>query len=112
MSKYEPVKLDDATKDALEEKHEDILVLTGDAEMSPWLVVVRRPTRQETLGYKQHAKRDQTTANEQLIRKLTVYPSGEELEKQHTRWPFFPDGIVSDDKFSRFMGLSVEASLK
>jgi len=110
--KYAPITLDPVEQAALEEKHEDILILRGDQEMSPWLLVVRRPTRQETLGYKQHAKRDSTTANEVLIRKLTVYPTGAALDAQIERWAFLCDGAVADEKFSRFMGLSVEASLK
>jgi hypothetical protein len=110
--KYEPITIDEATIAALEEKHDDVLILKGDPEMSPWLVVVRRPTRQETLGYKSHAKKDQTTANEQLIKRIAVFPVGDDMDRQLARWPFLPDGIADDDKFKRFMGLSVEASLK
>lgn len=110
---YQPVpQLTDEQKASLESEHEDVLVLRGDPDMSPWLMALRRPKRQETLGYKSHAKRDQTTANEQLIRKIAVYPVGNDLEKQLERWPFLPDGICDDERFKRFIGITVDADLK
>ncbi len=109
---FTPVTITDEQKASLEEKHEDILICTGDPEFSPWLVVVRRPTRQETIGFKAHAKKDETTANEQLVRRIAVFPSAADLDRQIERWPLLCDGISGSDKFRKFLGFNVEASLK
>ena len=109
---YVPVTLSEEQQQKLEDEHEDILVLRGPSAISPWLFVVRRPNRQETIGYKQAAKRDQTTANEVLIRRITVFPKGDDLEKQLARWPFVPDGIADNEAFKEFVGIAVDESLK
>lgn len=108
---YVPVELDDATRARLEEEHGDILVLRG-TEKSPWVMVVRRPTRQETLGYKAVSKRGDGTANESLLRRTTVFPTGADLERQLQRWPFLADGIADSGAFREFVGIAVEADLK
>jgi hypothetical protein len=109
---YVPVTLSDDQKAKLEEEHEDILVLRGNEQRAPWLVAIRRPKRTETIGYKAAAKRDATTANEQLVRKITVYPTGADLEKQLDRWPFLCDGIADSEAFKDFLGLSTSEDLK
>jgi hypothetical protein len=108
---FTPVTFTEEQRKALEEKHEDILVLKGN-ERAPWLAVMKRPSRQEAVGYKTHAKRDQATANEQLLRAIIVHPTGEDLEKQLARWPLFVDGIVDTQAFRDFVGISVDDSLK
>jgi hypothetical protein len=108
---YTPVTLSDEQKAALEADHEDILIMRG-SERAPWLIVLRRPKRPETIGYKAHVKRDPTTANEQLIRKISVYPKDGDFEKQIERWPFLCDGIADAEAFKDFLGLSVAEDLK
>lgn len=108
---YTPVTLSDETKSALDSEFDDILVMRGGAR-APWLVVLRRPKRQETIGYKAHAKRDPTTANEQLIRKIACYPKDNDFEKQLERWPFLCDGIADSEAFKDFLGLTVSEDLK
>ncbi len=108
---YTPVTLSDEQKIALEAEHEDILVMKG-GDRAPWLMVLRRAKRQETIGYKQHHKRDSTTANEQLVRKITIFPVGNDMEKQLDRWPFLCDGIADAESFKDFLGLSAAEDLK
>jgi hypothetical protein len=108
---YTPVTLSNEDKARLEAEHEDILVLRG-TDLSPWIVALRRPKRQETIGYKTHHKRDSTTANEQLVKRIAVFPTGADMEKQLERWPFLCDGIADSETFKDFLGLSVDASLK
>ncbi len=108
---YTPVTLSDEQKAALEAEHEDILVLRG-GERAPWVVVIRRPKRQETIGYKTAAKRDNTTANEDFIRRIAAYPKAGEWERQLERWPFLCDGIADSNSFKEFLGLSVAEDLK
>ena len=109
---YTPVNLSDEQKAALEVEHEDILVLRGKPEVSPWVVVIRRPKRQETIGYKSAVKRDPTTANEQLLRKICVFPQAADFERQLDRWPFLCDACAGSQAFNDFLGLSVAEDLK
>lgn len=108
---YAPVVLDEETRQRLEDEHGDILVLKG-GEKAPWVMVVRRPTRPETLAYKGAAKKQDGTANEQLVRRVTVFPAGADLERQLARWPFMPDGIVDAPAFKEFIGIAADADLK
>lgn len=108
---YTPVELSDAQKSALEAEHEEILILRGNAK-APWLVAMRRAKRPETIGYKNHAKRDATTANEMLVRKIAVFPTDRAFEDQLERWPFLCDGIADSEPFKDFLGLSVAEDLK
>ncbi len=109
---YVTVKPNDTEMADLEAKHEDVLVLKGHPEMAPWLIVVRRPTRQESIGYKSHAKKDSTTAGEALVRRITVFPAQAELDRILDRWPLAPDFILDDQTFKDFVGLAASSSLK
>lgn len=110
--KFVPFTITDEEIQALDDEHEDVLVLRG-PEQAPWIVVLRRPTRQETIGYKMHAKRDSTTANEQLIRAVCVFPKkGDDFDRQIKRWPFFVDGVADSKPFKDFVGITVENDLK
>lgn len=109
---YEKVSLTDEQRAALEEKHEDLLVLDGDPEWSPWTIALRRPTPKETRGYKAHAKRDSTTANDELIRRLAVFPDPVSLDKILERWALTPDFIADRDSFKKFLGGGIEESRK
>jgi len=111
--KFVPLTITDAQIADLDEEHEDILVLRG-PEKAPWVCVVRRPTRKETVAFKNHAKRDSATANEQLIRAICVFPSGksEDFERQLNRWPFFVDGLTDTKSFKDFVGITVEEDVK
>lgn len=108
---YTPVTLSDEQKAALEQEHEDILILRG-GERAPWIVVVKRPSRKDTLAYKLFAKRDNTTANEEFIKRIRVFPDESAFEKQLDRWPLLCDGIADSDAFKSFLGLAVGEDLK
>ena len=110
-TKFFPFSVTEEQLAKFEEEHEDVLVMRG-PEKAPWLVVLRRPTRQEAIGYKTHAKRDSTTANEQLITRTCVFPKGDDFARQIARWPFFVDGIADSQAFKDFVGITVEADLK
>ena len=108
---YVPVTITDDELATLESEHEDVLKLGG-GERAPWVIVLRRPKRQETIAFKQHANRDIATANEALVRRITVAPKGEDLEKMIDRWPFLCDAVASSEAFKDFIGLAVGAQLK
>ena len=86
--------------------------MQGESEMSPWLVVVRRPNRQEIKAYKTHLNKDATSAGEMLVSRLCVYPSQDDFNRQVDRWPLLVDAILAFDKFKDFVGVSTTASLK
>lgn len=109
--KFEPIVLSEEKRNALEEEHEDILVLKG-PEKAPWVVVLKRPTRQQAIAYKNHAKRNSETANEQLVRATCVFPTGDDFDRQLTRWPFSVDGIADSQSFKDFVGIAVDESVK
>lgn len=114
--KFVPLTLTPEKQEELETEHEDILILQG-STMSPWLVVLRRPTRPESIGYKQHAKRSPETANEQLIRSICVYPDPKagkdgDFERQLARWPLFVDCVADNERFKEFIGFAVDSTLK
>lgn len=108
---FQKVELTDEKRAALEAENEDILVLSG-PEKAPWLVAIRRPTRQETIGFKTHAKRDETTANEQLVRRIAVFPPAVDMDRQLERWPLMCDGIGNSTSFKEFLGFTVEEHIK
>jgi len=109
--KFVPITISDEEIALLEDEHEDVLVCRG-TEKAPWIAVCRRPTRQEAIGYKTHAKRDSTTANEQLITRICVFPKGADFQRQLARWPLFVDAIAVAESFKDFVGITVEHDLK
>lgn len=109
---YQTVEPTQELLNELEQKHGDILLLRGDKRMAPYLFVFRRPKRQETIGYKVHLKKDSTTANEELIRRIAVYPDKPEIEKIFDIFSFAPDGCVNNSDFQNFVGISTAADLK
>lgn len=112
-AKFKPLELTPEMEADLEEKHEDILVLRGPEE-APWVVALRRPSRQETIAYKHAAKSSAATASEALVRAICVFPEAktQDFERQLQRWPFFVDGLVDARKFRNFVGITVENDLK
>lgn len=109
MAKYEPLTISDEQLAALDAEHDDVMVFKGDAELAPWLCVVRRPTAEEALAYKTMASdpMKKTSANVKLVTALSVYPKKDtaEWQRQYSRWPFFPDGLVNNDRFEAFCGM-------
>lgn len=110
---YVPVTVSDEQLSQLEEHHEDILVLRG-SERAPWLLVVKRPNRQQTIAYKQHAKKDSTTANEALFRHITVFPAAKDpdFDRQLNRWPLLCDAAAGSESFADFLGTTVNEQVK
>ena len=109
MAKYEPLQISDEELARLDAEHDDVMMFRGDAELAPWLCVVRRPTADEAMAYKTmaHDPAKKTSANVKLITALSVFPKKdtEEWKKQYTRWPLFPDGLVNNKRFETFCGL-------
>lgn len=99
--------------EALDIENDDVLHLDG-GEMAPWHIVVRRPTRNETLVYKAAARREgqSATANEGLIKKIAVFPDADAMKRICEKWALAPDGIVDSAKFKEFVGISAQADLK
>lgn len=91
---------------------EDFLVCDG-GTMTPYQVMVRRPTRQEAIGYKAHHRRDPTTSSEELCKRIIVWPEKEVVERMAKKFGgFFYDGIVQSDPFQKFVGLAVGEQVK
>ena len=109
MSKYEPLMITPEALAKLDEEHDDVMMFRGDAELAPWLCVVRRPNAEEALAYKAMASDPAkvTSANTKLITALSVYPKkdSDEWKRQYSRWPLFPDGLIGNERFSAFCGL-------
>ena len=110
-ARFAPPELDEESRARLEEEHEDILVLRG-GEKAPWTIVLCRPNRQQTIAFKQHARKDPSTANEALLRRIVVFPKGEDLEKVFARWPLVPDFIADSAAFKGFLGGAVDDDKK
>lgn len=108
---FEPVKLDDAKRAELEQAHEDILVLRG-GDMAPWLVVLRRPNRKETVGYKRAVKMEDEEANYEFVKRICVFPDEAKFDEQLDRWGLFVDGIAMSPSFKQFIGLAAQAQVK
>jgi hypothetical protein len=109
MSKYVPLTISDEDLAKLDEEHDDVMQFKG-PELAPWLVVVRRPTAEEALAYKSMGTdpAKKISANAKLITAIAVYPKkdSDEWKRQYSRWPFFPDGLADNRRFSEFCGLS------
>ncbi len=109
MAKYEPLSISDDALAALDTEHDDVMAFRGDAELAPWLCVVRRPNAEEAIAYKTmaHDPAKKTSANVKLITAISVYPKkdSEEWKKQYSRWPLFPDGLAANKRFETFCGL-------
>lgn len=100
---------------ALDEKHGDVLHIKSPSEMSPWAIVLRRPTRPETMKWKADSRRDgnqAVLANEAFVRTLAVWPAPHVIDLMISRWSMFPDGVVTSPGFRDFIGISVDNDLK
>ena len=53
-----------------------------------------------------------TTANEQFVRRLVVWPDVSAVDVMVDRWPFFPDGIIDSATFKQFIGVSAAVEQK
>ena len=109
--KFQPFTITDEELKALDEEHGDVLKLHG-SEAAPWMVVLRRPTRQEIIGYKHGIKKESFAANEDLIKRICVFPTKDDFAAQLARWPIFVDGIADSRDFKEFIGFTVDADLK
>lgn len=109
MAKYEPLTISDDALAALDAEHDDVMKFTGDPELAPWLCVVRRPTAEEAIAYKTMANdpAKKVAANVKLITAISVYPKKDtpEWQRQYSRWPLFPDGLVLNKRFEAFCGI-------
>lgn len=97
--------------DELESKHGDLLVLQG-GKRSAYLMVFRRPTRQETIGYKLHVKKDATTASEALCKRIVVFPDKPVLDELLDKFGFAADFCLNSEEFQDFTGMANAAELK
>ncbi len=110
MAKYEPLQISAEALDALDAEYDDVMQFKG-PELAPWLCVIRRPTAEEATAYKSLANDPnplkKITANVKLVTALCVYPKKDtqEWQKQYSRWPLFPDGLVANKRFEEFCGI-------
>lgn len=108
MAKYEPLTISDEALNALDVEYDDVMVFKG-PELAPWLCVVRRPTAEEAMAYKTmaHDAAKKTAANVKLVTAIAVFPKKDssEWQKQYSRWPLFPDGLVLNKRFEEFCGI-------
>lgn len=113
---WQPPELTAAKLAELDAEHEDVLVLRGDDEMSPWVVVIKRPSRPQTIQYKTTSRKAEgnqaVLANEQLLRQIIVWPEQHHVDAMFARWSMLADGIALDSTFKRFIGVATEAGLK
>ena len=109
MSKFQPLTISDEDLARLDEEHDDVMAFRGDAELAPWLCVVRRPTAEEATAYKSLANDPvkKISASAKLITAISVFPKKDtdEWRRQYSRWPFFPDGLLTNKRFEAFCGL-------
>ncbi len=109
MARYVPLTISKEALAALDEEYDDVLQFTGDPELAPWLCVVRRPTAEEAQAYKAMANdpAKKPNAGAKLITAIAVYPKKDtdEWKRQYSRWPFFPDGLMTNKRFETFCGL-------
>ena len=108
---YQPVTPTQEQLAELEAKYGNVLVMSG-GKRSPYCVVLKRPSRKETIGYKAWLKKDATTASEEMVKRLAVFPDKPELDKWLEEFPFAPDFILNSDTFQDFVGQGSEADLK
>ncbi len=109
MSKFQPLTISEDDLAKLDEQYDDVMAFRGDADLAPWLCVVRRPTAEEALAYKTMANdpAKKISAGTKLITALSVFPKkdSDEWKAQYSRWPFFPDGLLVNKRFEAFCGL-------
>lgn len=109
MPKFEPITITEDEIAKLDEVHDDVMVFRGDPELAPWLCVVRRPTAEEALAYKAMANdpAKKVSAGTKLITAISVFPKKDtdDWKRQYSRWPFFPDGLLTNKRFEAFCGL-------
>lgn len=108
MAKYEPLTISDEALASLDAEYDDVMMFKG-PELAPWICVVRRPTAEEAMAYKTmaHDAAKKTAANVKLVTAIAVYPKKDtpEWQRQYSRWPLFPDGLVLNKRFEEFCGI-------
>lgn len=77
-----------------------------------WTAVLRRPTRQETIGFKQALKQEQGNAGAKLLKRICLHPAGADFDRQLEEVPFFPDGIAEHKAFREFVGVAIDVQGK
>lgn len=81
--------------DELEVKHKRIAHLKGKSDdgAPPWEIVIRKPSRAEYKQYRAQSHNQATVADAQeiLVRKIAVYPTGDALEALLDDWPAIPE---------------------
>jgi hypothetical protein len=115
-SRWTPPVLTQEIVDRLEAEHEDIIVMRGDPDMSPWVMVMKRPSRPTTLLWKSNSRKTEgqqaVIANEQLIRATVVWPEQHHVDFQIAKFSLMPDAIVNSERYRAFIGVAADADLK
>jgi hypothetical protein len=113
---WQPPVLTQEIIDRLEAEHEDLFVMRGDPDLSPWVMVLKRPTRPQTLLWKSNSRKTEgqqaVIANEQLIRATVVWPEVHHVDAQIAKFSLMPDAIVNNDRYRAFIGVAADADLK
>jgi hypothetical protein len=113
---WQPPQLTQDILDQLEAEHEDLIIMRGDPDMSPWVMVLKRPTRPQTLLWKSNSRKTDgqqaVIANEQLIRATVVWPETHHVDAQIAKFSLMPDAIVNSERYRAFIGVAADADLK
>lgn len=111
---FEPVTISDDQLQALDDEHDGVLVARGHEE-SPFLFVLRRPTKLHLKTYHSLVRAkdpDVVSANEGLLGAMCVYPDKADQKRQLDRWPACAGAILGSDAFERFTGGALAAHRK
>jgi len=84
------------TKEQIEEfesKYKRVARISGKGEPVPWEVVLRKPTRIEYKEWRSrsHNPSQVADAQEVLVRKICVHPTGDALDALLEDWPGIPE---------------------
>ena len=85
---------------------------TNDDGSPEWEVVLRKPKRIEYKAYRsmRHDDSRRADAQEELVRRLMVVPSGEDIDELIEEWPGIPEGC--SEALMKLAGLAGQESAK
>lgn len=95
-----------------EEQHKRVAHLKGSGDPAPWEIVIRKPTRIEYKQFRSmsHNPAQVAEAQEILVRKISVFPTGEALDALLEDWPGIPEACGK--AVSHLSGISAQEDVK
>jgi len=93
---------------AFETEHKRVAHIKGKGDPTPWEVVLRKPKKSEYMQFRSQSTNEATRdrAQEILVRKLALYPTGAALEELLEEWPGIPEACTRG--VMHLCGLEVE----